>query len=151
MGLDVTNSYGYHFDPFDSKRQFITYTDIGLFRSEDGGTSWMSSTAGVPRRWVNTTYWMVFDPEGEGTDVEREQRHARSSASEDVAAYLAAKIQGRRLPERRRRQELEEVQRRHGGDCRHPYSARSYQPGECARAIRRGFRARGLQEHGRWA
>jgi photosystem II stability/assembly factor-like uncharacterized protein len=65
-GLDVTNSYGIHFDPFDSKRQFITYTDIGLFRSEDGGASWMSSTAGVPRDWVNTTYWIVFDPKVRG-------------------------------------------------------------------------------------
>jgi hypothetical protein len=65
-GLDVTTSYGIHFDPFDSKRQFITYTDIGLFRSEDGGASWMSSTAGVPRDWVNTTYWIVFDPKVRG-------------------------------------------------------------------------------------
>jgi photosystem II stability/assembly factor-like uncharacterized protein len=61
-GLDVTTSYGIHFDPFDRKRQFITYTDIGLFRSEDGGRSWTSSTAGVPRDWTNTTYWVVFDP-----------------------------------------------------------------------------------------
>ncbi|HET9696758.1 MAG TPA: hypothetical protein VFP40_07825, partial [Terriglobales bacterium] len=65
-GLDVTNSYGIHFDPFDQKRQFITYTDIGLFRSEDGGTSWMSSTMGVPERWLNTTYWIVFDPKVRG-------------------------------------------------------------------------------------
>jgi photosystem II stability/assembly factor-like uncharacterized protein len=65
-GLDVTNSYGIHFDPFDPKRQFITYTDIGLFRSEDGGVSWMSSTAGVPSEWMNTTYWIVFDPDVRG-------------------------------------------------------------------------------------
>lgn len=62
-GLDVTTSYGIHFDPFDQRRQFITYTDIGLFRSEDGGRSWVSSTRGVPRDWLNTTYWVVFDPE----------------------------------------------------------------------------------------
>jgi photosystem II stability/assembly factor-like uncharacterized protein len=61
-GLDVTTNYGVHFDPFDPKRQFTTYTDIGLFRSEDGGKSWQSSTAGVPQEWMNTTYWMVFDP-----------------------------------------------------------------------------------------
>ncbi|MBV9404980.1 MAG: hypothetical protein JO211_06530 [Acidobacteriaceae bacterium] len=61
-GLDVTTSYGIHFDPFDHARQFITYTDIGLFRSEDGAKSWLSSTAGVPEEWLNTTYWIVFDP-----------------------------------------------------------------------------------------
>ncbi|PYX83410.1 MAG: hypothetical protein DMG70_10705 [Acidobacteria bacterium] len=66
VGLDVTNSYGIHFDPFDAKRQFITYTDIGLFRSEDGGTSWKSSTTGVPRQWLNTTYWVIFDPKVKG-------------------------------------------------------------------------------------
>jgi photosystem II stability/assembly factor-like uncharacterized protein len=65
-GLDVTNSYGIHFDPFDPQRQFITYTDIGLFLSEDGGASWTSSTAGVPRDWLNTTYWIVFDPKVHG-------------------------------------------------------------------------------------
>ncbi len=65
-GLDVTTTYGYHFDPFDSRRQFITTTDIGLFRSEDGGNSWVSSTTGVPKDWVNTTYWIVFDPQVRG-------------------------------------------------------------------------------------
>jgi photosystem II stability/assembly factor-like uncharacterized protein len=65
-GLNVTTNYGVHFDPFDAIREFITYTDIGLFRSEDGGQSWQSSTAGVPRPWVNTTYWIVFDPKVRG-------------------------------------------------------------------------------------
>jgi photosystem II stability/assembly factor-like uncharacterized protein len=65
-GLDVTTVYGVHWDPFDAKRMFITYTDIGLFRSEDGGASWLSSTAGVPRRWWNTTYWVEFDPDVRG-------------------------------------------------------------------------------------
>jgi photosystem II stability/assembly factor-like uncharacterized protein len=65
-GLDVTTSYGVHFDPFDVRRIFITYTDIGAFRSEDAGRTWVSSTAGVPAEWVNTTYWMEFDPEVRG-------------------------------------------------------------------------------------
>ena len=61
-GLDVTTNYGVFWDPFDAHRMFIAYTDIGLFGSENGGRSWVSSTAGVPRRWTNTTYWMTFDP-----------------------------------------------------------------------------------------
>ncbi len=65
-GLDVTNVYGIHFDPFDSDRQFLTYTDIGLFRSEDGGATWQSSTKRVPEEWLNTTYWLAFDPKVRG-------------------------------------------------------------------------------------
>ncbi len=65
-GIDVTTSYGVHFDPFDPKRVFISYTDIGLFRSENGGHSWVGSTDEVPRQWRNTTYWMVFDPAVKG-------------------------------------------------------------------------------------
>lgn len=62
-GLDPTTCYGVHFDPFDARRMFISYTDIGLFRSEDGGKSWLSATTrGIPHNWVNTTYWVEFDP-----------------------------------------------------------------------------------------
>src|SRR5438552_10311274 len=42
-GLDVTTDYGVHFDPFDPQRLFISYTDIGLFRSENGGRGWVSA------------------------------------------------------------------------------------------------------------
>jgi photosystem II stability/assembly factor-like uncharacterized protein len=65
-GLDVTTTYGVHFDPFDPRRVFVSTTDIGLFRSEDGGASWIGSSLGVPKEWRNTTYWVVFDPEERG-------------------------------------------------------------------------------------
>ncbi len=65
-GLDVTNSYGYLFDPFDSNRRFLPSTDIGLFRSEDKGRSWIRSVTGIPERWTNTTYWVTFDPAVKG-------------------------------------------------------------------------------------
>lgn len=61
-GLDVTTSYGVHFDPHDERRLFISYTDIGLFRSEDGGASWLHSSQGMPTDWRNTTYWLEMDP-----------------------------------------------------------------------------------------
>jgi photosystem II stability/assembly factor-like uncharacterized protein len=66
-GLDPTTNYGIFFDPFDHNHQFIAYTDIGLFSSEDGGKSWKSATAhGVPVKWTNTTYWLAFDPKVRG-------------------------------------------------------------------------------------
>jgi photosystem II stability/assembly factor-like uncharacterized protein len=66
-GLDVTTCYGVHFDPFDPRHMFISYTDIGLFASDNGGASWYSATgSGVPGAWVNTTYWLEFDPTTRG-------------------------------------------------------------------------------------
>jgi photosystem II stability/assembly factor-like uncharacterized protein len=66
-GLDVSCCYAVHFDPFDAKRMFISYTDIGLFRSETGGSSWLSATDnGVPREWTNACYWVEFDPKVKG-------------------------------------------------------------------------------------
>jgi photosystem II stability/assembly factor-like uncharacterized protein len=90
-GLDVTTNYGVHFDPFNPQHMFIDYTDIGLFASDDGGASWYSATEkGVPRRWVNTTYWLVFDPAVRGRlwaamtgthDLPRAKMWRRSSPS----------------------------------------------------------------------
>jgi photosystem II stability/assembly factor-like uncharacterized protein len=66
-GLDVTTCYGVHFDPFDPRHMFISYTDIGLFASDNGGGSWYSATrGGVPGSWINTTYWVEFDPAKQG-------------------------------------------------------------------------------------
>jgi photosystem II stability/assembly factor-like uncharacterized protein len=98
-GLDVTTNYGVHLDPFDANRQFITYTDIGLFRSEDGGRSWTASTNGVPREWWNTTYWVAFDPEVKG-HMWSANSGTRSSKTEDVAPQFARDLSGRHLPER---------------------------------------------------
>jgi hypothetical protein len=61
-GLDVTTSYGVHFDPFNKDHIAISYTDIGFFHSYNRGRSWTRSVNGVPPAWDNTCYWMVFDP-----------------------------------------------------------------------------------------
>jgi photosystem II stability/assembly factor-like uncharacterized protein len=65
-GLDVTTAYGVHFDPFDSNHIAISYTDIGYHHSFDGGKSWTRSTEGVPAEWINTCYWIEFDPAVKG-------------------------------------------------------------------------------------
>jgi photosystem II stability/assembly factor-like uncharacterized protein len=62
-GMDVTSTYGVHFDPFDKNHIAISYTDIGFHHSYNGGKSWIRSTEGVPTEWINTCYWVVFDPE----------------------------------------------------------------------------------------
>jgi photosystem II stability/assembly factor-like uncharacterized protein len=65
-GLDVTTSYGVHFDPFDSNHIAISYTDIGYHHSFNRGKSWTRSTEGVPAEWINTCYWIAFDPAVKG-------------------------------------------------------------------------------------
>jgi photosystem II stability/assembly factor-like uncharacterized protein len=65
-GLDVTTSYGVHADPFAPSTLFITYSDIGLFRSATGGASWHSAIAGIPAEWRNTAYDLAFDPQRAG-------------------------------------------------------------------------------------
>lgn len=64
-GLQVTTGYMLAFDPFDSLHVFMADTDTGLMESFDGTKSWTSATDenGVPRSWVNSTYWLQFDPE----------------------------------------------------------------------------------------
>lgn len=62
-GMDVTTTYGVHFDPFDKNHIAVSYTDIGYHHSFNGGKSWTRSTTGVPSEWINTCYWVAFDPE----------------------------------------------------------------------------------------
>jgi photosystem II stability/assembly factor-like uncharacterized protein len=89
-GLENTTSYGVHFDPFNSQRIFVSYTDIGLLRSEDGGRSWLPSMRGVPQKWQNTAYWMIFDPKVRG------RAWAVMSATHDLPR---AKMWSRKSPE----------------------------------------------------
>ncbi|MCW5979764.1 MAG: hypothetical protein KIT09_16915 [Bryobacteraceae bacterium] len=107
-GLDVTTCYGVHFDPFDTERMLITYTDIGLFRSENGGKSWFSATMGVPDRWVNTTYWIEFDPKVKGRvwgvtsyvhDLPRPKMWRQQSPSRYVGGAAISDDGGRRWRE----------------------------------------------------
>ena len=86
-GLDVTTNYGIHVDAHDRSRIFMSNTDMGLFRSEDGGRSWIPSSEGMPQNWRNTTYWVVFDPDESGLMWGSIQRDARSAAAKDVAFH----------------------------------------------------------------
>ncbi|MDN5211787.1 hypothetical protein QQ020_06985 [Fulvivirgaceae bacterium BMA12] len=63
-GLQVTTGYMMAFDPFDENYVLMANTDTGLLESTDGAKSWRSATHhnGVPRNWVNSTYWLSFDP-----------------------------------------------------------------------------------------
>lgn len=67
-GLEVTTGYNIVFDPFDNTHLYIANTDIGLMESKDGGESWMSATVnnGIPRKWMNSTYWLEYDPNIKG-------------------------------------------------------------------------------------
>jgi len=61
IGLEMTTCYGVHFDPFDRKRMTISYTDIGMMHSRDGGDTWERTVKGVPWPWQNTCYWVEYD------------------------------------------------------------------------------------------
>ena len=67
-GLEVTTGYSVVSDPFDTGHVFMANTDVGLMESMDGGQSWNSATKdnGVPPKWSNTTYSLVFDPQVKG-------------------------------------------------------------------------------------
>ncbi len=66
-GLDVVTCNGIHFDPFDPRHWFVSFADLGLFESRNSGQAWKEATSrGIPREWVNTSYWTMFDPEIKG-------------------------------------------------------------------------------------
>lgn len=64
VGLEVTSAWGYHFDPHDADRHYISYTDIGFARSVDRGRSWIWGAKGSP--WTNTFYDVSLDPDVPG-------------------------------------------------------------------------------------
>ncbi len=65
-GIDLTCCYGVVFDPFDKNHLVISYIDIGIFHSFDGGKSWFHLIEGIPDSWVNTCYNITFDPAVKG-------------------------------------------------------------------------------------
>jgi len=124
VGLDVTTTYGVHFDPFDSKRMFITYTDIGLFRSEDGGGvldefhDW--SSAGVDEHDLLAR----VRPESKGPYVEREQLYAptcRVPKCGGIRLFRPSRAVFDR--QRRRWKGLGQVECRDGANGRYPHSS----------------------------
>jgi hypothetical protein len=62
-GLVVTTTWHFYIDPFETNRQYITYTDIGIARSVDSGRSWIWWDKDSWAPWRNTCYEMAFDPE----------------------------------------------------------------------------------------
>lgn len=105
-GLDVNTTYTIVYDPFDSNHVFIPTTDIGLMESFDDKKSWSSATQnnGVPEHWVNTTYWMVFDPLMKGKvwavmsgyhDLPRPKMFSNTDPADFVGGILVSENSGR--------------------------------------------------------
>ena len=63
-GLEVTVIHDLVFDPFDHTVVYGGWSDIGLLRSADRGTSWTLSSKGSP--WQNTFYEILPDPARKG-------------------------------------------------------------------------------------
>jgi photosystem II stability/assembly factor-like uncharacterized protein len=64
IGLEITSAWGFHYDPHDHERMYISYTDIGFAHSVDRGKSWAWSAHGSP--WTNTFYDVAIDPDVPG-------------------------------------------------------------------------------------
>ena len=122
-GLDVTTSYGIHFDPFDLKapvhylHRYRTFSQRRRRQSRGH-----SSTAGVPREWMNTTYWVVFDPKVRGRmwsvnsythDLPRPKMWRHNSVLTSKAAFAAVMTAAR----------LDQIEYRDGRDRGNSYPA----------------------------
>lgn len=64
IGMEMTTTWHYKFDPHYPGRTYICYTDIGFARSTDRGKSWYWAATGSP--WKNTFYDLEFDPDKPG-------------------------------------------------------------------------------------
>ncbi len=62
-GLVVTTTWHYYIDPFQPKRHYIAYTDLGFARSVDGGETWIWWDENSWAPWRNTCYEIAFDPD----------------------------------------------------------------------------------------
>ncbi len=65
-GLVVTSTWHYYIDPFQQRRHYIAYTDIGFARSLDKGKTWRYWPSWSRHRqipWYNTCYELAFDPD----------------------------------------------------------------------------------------
>jgi hypothetical protein len=62
-GLVITTTWHYYVDPFEPKRHYICYTDIGFARSVDAGRTWIWWTQEQWAPWSNTCYELAFDPD----------------------------------------------------------------------------------------
>lgn len=78
-GYEVTTCYKVYWNPADHEKMFIAYTDIGCFRSEDGGKSWIYSLRGA--RHTNTVYDLAIDAD------RPERMYAATSGSHDQPAW----------------------------------------------------------------
>ncbi|MBO0454686.1 InlB B-repeat-containing protein [Candidatus Enterococcus murrayae] len=68
-GIDQITSWDVDVDPFDSNHMFMSYSDVGLFESTDGGKNWKRSQKnGIPEQvyYSNSCYAFTFDPDIEG-------------------------------------------------------------------------------------